>query len=242
MNAIILAGGKGTRLAPYTTILPKPLLPVGGMPILEIIIRQLCYYGFNHITLSVGHLSELIYAYFQNYQEKHKDVEISYVKEKQPLGTAGPVALIKDIKGHFLVMNGDVLTTLDYRRLMDFHGKSGALLTIAVNKREIRQEVGVVVFNDKYEVSDYIEKPMNTYFDSMGIYAYSAGVLKYIEKEVHLDLPALVKRIIAAGEKVMCYLHDKPHFWIDMGQHMDYQKANEEFEKRRADFIPDERQ
>lgn len=239
MKAVILAGGKGTRLAPYTTVIPKPLLPVGKMPILEIIIKQLTHYGLKDIVLSVGYLSELIQAYFQNYQAAHKDSSISYVKEKEPLGTAGSLALVGDLSETFLVMNGDVLTSLDYSKLIEFHKKSRALLTIAVNKKEVRLDLGVVVMGKDGRVKDYLEKPVNTYFDSMGIYVYEPEVLKYIEKDVYLDLPTLVKRLVKNGEKVAGYLHEKAYYWIDMGQPKDYQKANEEFEKRMKEFLPE---
>src|SRR5512135_3478808 len=132
MKTVILAGGKGTRLAPYTTIFPKPLVPIGDRPILEIIIRQLVRQGFGDILLSVGHLGELIEAYFQNGHRNISGLKLAYYRESQPLGTAGSLAVIPGLTDTFLVMNGDILTTLDYRRLVEFHRSREAVLTIAM--------------------------------------------------------------------------------------------------------------
>ena len=138
MKAVILAGGKGARLAPYTTIFPKPLVPIGERPILEIIIRQLVQQGIGDITLSVGHLGELIEAYFQNGHRNIPGLNLNYVREAQPLGTAGPLARIPGLDDTFLVMNGDVLTTLNYQALCAFHRASGAVLTIAMHRKDVR--------------------------------------------------------------------------------------------------------
>lgn len=238
MKAVILAGGKGTRLAPYTTVFPKPMLPVGDMPILEIIIRQLAYYGFKEIVLSVGHLAELIYAYFQNCNTLPEGVRLTYIKEEKPLGTAGPIALIPNLMETFLVMNGDILTTLDYSKLINFHKRKGALLTVGIYKKEVRMDLGVVEINDERRVTKYIEKPTYTYFDSMGIYVYEPEVIRYIEPGIYLDFPTLVQRLIDNGEKVFAYCHEGFYCWIDIGQHGDYQRANEEFKKRKEEFLP----
>jgi len=238
MKAVILAGGKGTRLAPYTTVFPKPMLPVGDKPILEIIIRQLAYYSFKEIILSVGYLAEIIQAYFQNCHTLPEGISITYVKEEKPLGTAGPIALIPDLKETFLVMNGDVLTTLDYSKLISFHRRNNALLTIAISKKEVKLDLGIVEITDDQRVTKYIEKPVYAYFDSIGIYVYEPEVVRYIEPNVYLDFPTLVQRLIENGERVVGYYHDKPYYWIDIGQHGDYQKANEEFERNRKEFLP----
>lgn len=240
MKAIILAGGKGTRLLPYTTVFPKPMLPVGGKPILEIIIRQLAYYGFRDIVLSVGYLAEIIEAYFQKDNfALNNGVTLAYVKEKEPLGTAGPIALMPDLKETFLVMNGDVLTTLDYSKLMAFHKEKDALLTIATSKKEVKMDLGIVEIDDAQRVRNYIEKPTYTYFDSMGIYIYEPEVIRYIEHGIYLDFPTLVQKLIENGEKVVAYYYDKSYYWIDIGQRKEYERANEEFEKRRDEFLPE---
>jgi NDP-sugar pyrophosphorylase family protein len=241
MKAIILAGGKGTRLIPYTTVFPKPMLPVGDKPILEIIIRQLAYYGFKEIILCVSHLAQLIQAYFQNCHSLLEGVSLTYVKEEKPLGTAGPIALIPNLKETFLVMNGDVLTTLDYLKLLAFHKEKGALLTVAMHKKEVKINLGIIEASNDYQITKYTEKPQLSYFNSMGIYIYEPEVIRYIEPGVYLDLPTLVLKLIENGDKVFGYYHDKPHYWLDIGQHEDYQKANEEFEKRRTEFLPEGR-
>ena len=133
MKAIILAGGKGTRLLPYTTIFPKPLVPVGERPILDIVIRQLAYHGFDDVVLSVGHLAELIQAYFHSKRQEFSPIKLSYVREERALGTAGPVKLVPNLgTSPFLVMNGDVLTTLNYTKMMDYHRESNSMLTLGV--------------------------------------------------------------------------------------------------------------
>lgn len=238
MRAIILAGGKGTRLAPYTTVFPKPLLPVGDKPILEIILRQLAGHGFKDLVLCVGYHAELIQAYFHSSTSIPEDISINYIRENEPLGTAGPLALIPDFDETALVMNGDVLTTLDYTNLFSFHKEKGAVLTIAVHKKEVRMDLGIVEMDDDHKVKDYLEKPTYTHFDSMGIYVYEPAVMRYIEPGKYLDFPTLVKTLIQNDEPVLGYYHDKPHYWIDMGMHGEYEKANEDFEKHRSEFLP----
>ena len=239
MKAVILAGGRGTRLAPYTTIFPKPLLPVGNIPILEIIIRQLVHHNFKDITLSLGYLSEMINIYLQNNHNFGNGVKLSQVKEEFPLGTAGALALIPKPKETFLVMNGDILTTLNYSKLIKFHKEKGAQLTIATSIKKIKLELGLLEVKEDFTVTDYNEKPTMEFFDSMGIYIYEPTILSYIEYGKYLDLPTLVLRLIENGERVLSYQHDEPHFWLDMGSYGDYERANKEFEKRRNEFLPD---
>lgn len=238
MKAVILAGGKGTRLAPYTTVIPKPMLPVGDRPILEIIINQLAYYGFLDVTLSVGYLAGIIKAYFQASGNLPKSVKLSYVSEDVPLGTAAPLSLIKDLGDTFLVMNGDILTTLDYSDLITFHKQQGAALTIATFPKKVPMNLGIVEIDSDQIVSNYLEKPTFTYNESMGIYVYERSVLNYIEPGVHLDVPTLVVQLIENGERVLAYKSNNPCYWIDLGEHGDYEKAIEVFEKRRMDFLP----
>jgi NDP-sugar pyrophosphorylase family protein len=128
MQAIILAGGKGRRLLPYTTVLPKPLMPIGDYPILEVILRQLKYAGFKKVTISTGYLHELIHAYLDS--NKTLGLDISYTYEETPLGTIGPLRLIKNLEKNFLVMNGDILTDLNYSVLIEAHKKKKAIATI----------------------------------------------------------------------------------------------------------------
>ncbi len=228
MKAVILAGGKGTRLRPYTVALPKPLMPVGDMPILEIIVRQLKLNGIDEIILAVGHLAELIMTYFGD--GSRFGVKIKYSREREPLGTAGPLSLLRDeLKETFLVMNGDILTTLSYRRLVEYHKKSGAIATIALKKRDVYIDFGVVKLNDMSEIVDYIEKPVLNYLVSMGVYVFEPRVLDYIPDGKKFDFPDLVKRLIESGEKVKGYVYDG--YWLDIGRPEDYERANAEIDK-----------
>ena len=161
MKAVILAGGKGTRLAPFTTILPKPLMPIGDYPILEVVIRQLKRAGFNRITMAVGHLGELIEAFFRNGEKW--GIGIDYSREDKPLGTAGPLGIMDGLKGDFLVMNGDILTDLDFKVFMDYHRKNGAVATIGVFDKKVKIDLGVVKMGEEYTISDYVEKPELAY-------------------------------------------------------------------------------
>jgi NDP-sugar pyrophosphorylase family protein len=237
MKAVILAGGKGARLAPYTTIFPKPLVPIGERPILEIIVRQLVRQGIGDIILSVGHLGELIEAYFQNGHRNIPGLNLSYVRESQPLGTAGPLARISGLDDTFLVMNGDVLTTLDYRALHEFHRVSNAALTIAMHRKEVRIDLGVLETNDLHELTAYREKPLYSFDVSMGVYIYEPSVLRYIAHDEYLDFPDLVLRLLEYGERVIGYHSDD--FWFDIGRREDYELAQQEFETRAASFALD---
>ncbi|MFC1631927.1 sugar phosphate nucleotidyltransferase [Candidatus Omnitrophota bacterium] len=235
MKAIILAGGKGTRLAPYTTILPKPLIPVGHRPIIEIIIRQLIYFGFKDITLAVGYLAEIIQAYFQNSSYiSTQDIKLNYVREDTPLGTAGSLHMLKGIKEPFLVMNGDVLTTIDFRKIFDFHTMNDAALTVAAHKRKVQIDLGVIETDSEGKLMNYLEKPSHEYLVSAGIYIYSPRVLDYIEPKQHLDFPDIVMHLLQEGEKVLSYPSED--FWLDIGKPEDYAQATEEFEKSKEQF------
>jgi NDP-sugar pyrophosphorylase family protein len=237
LKAVILAGGRGTRLAPYTTVLPKPLVPVGGVPILETVLRQLSFHGFQEAVLAVGYLSSLIRAYFSE-AEVSRRMRITYHQEREPLGTAGPLATVEGFDDDFLFMNGDLLTTLDYAAMMRFHRDHEAALTIAVVDRRMQIELGVLGINEASEVVSYTEKPVHSYSASMGIYACSPRIRDYIEPGVPLDVPSLVLRLIAAGEKVVGFRSDC--FWLDMGNPADYARATDAFEQNRAAFLRDE--
>lgn len=237
MKAVILAGGRGTRLAPYTTVLPKPLVPVGGVPILETVLRQLRWHGFGEAVIAVGYLSSLIRAYFDQNPVSQR-MRIAYHQEQSPLGTAGPLATIDGLDESFLFMNGDLLTTLDYAAMMRLHRERDAALTIAVVERKMQIELGVLGLNEANEIVSYTEKPVHSFPASMGIYCCHPRVRNHMAKGVPLDVPTLVLRLIAAGEKVIGYRSDC--FWLDMGNPSDYARASEAFEANRAQFLRDE--
>ncbi len=228
MKAVILAGGKGTRLAPYTTIFPKPLVPIGERPILEIIVRQLVAQGIGDIILSVGHLGELIEAYFQNGHRNISGLKLQYFRECQPLGTAGPLAMIPGLDETFLVMNGDVLTTLDYQDLIGYHRQSGALLTIAMHRKEVRVDLGVLETDERSRLVSYSEKPSYCFNVSMGVYVYEPKVLHYINKGCSLDFPDLVCELLRRGERVVGY--PSQDYWLDIGRREDYELAQQEYQ------------
>ncbi len=234
MKAVILAGGKGTRLAPYTTIFPKPLVPIGERPIVEIIIRQLVRQGIGDICLSVGHLGELIEAYFQNGHRSMPGLSLSYYRERQPLGTAGPLAMIPGLDETFLAMNGDVLTTLDCQSLIRFHRESGAALTIAMHQKDVRIDLGVLETNGRAQLVAYREKPLYHFDVSMGVYVYEPRVLNYIPARTYLDFPDLVGRLLESGENVVGYRSGD--YWRDIGRREDYELAQQEFEARSGAF------
>ncbi len=236
MKAVILAGGRGTRLAPYTTILPKPLMPIGDKPILDIVIRQLRHHGYGDITLAVGYLAELLMAYFGT--GERFGVKITYSREEQPLGTAGPIALVANLDERFLVMNGDVLTAIDYTDMLVHHQASGAIGTVAVYPRSVKIDLGVVEYDDHQRLTHYIEKPTQHYRVSMGIYIFEPRVLDFIPKGQRLDLPDLVKQLVASGEVINCYPYDG--YWLDIGRPDDYVQAAADFEKLAGQLVPPE--
>jgi NDP-sugar pyrophosphorylase family protein len=236
MKAVVLAGGKGTRLAPYTRILPKPLMPIGDMPILEVLLRQMKHAGVEDVTLTVGHLAHLLRTFFMNGEQL--GMHISYSYEDKPLGTAGPLSLLEGLDATFLVTNGDVLTTLDLHKLLEFHRVQGGIATIAVHKRQVKIDLGVVQWNGDHSLSGYIEKPTYDYTVSMGIYVFEPRVMEYIPHNLYLDFPDLVLKMIAAGEKVCGYTFEG--YWMDLGRPDDYAQASDDFTSMRAQFLPAE--
>jgi NDP-mannose synthase len=236
MKAVILAGGKGARLAPYTKILPKPLMPIGDMPILEVLLRQMKAAGVGQIILTVGHLSELLRTFFRDGSQL--GLNISYSYEESPLGTAGPISLVEGLDETFLVTNGDVLTTLKFSELLRFHRDENAIATIAVHRRRQKIDLGVIEWGEGAAIKGYIEKPTYDYVVSMGIYVFEPRVLEYIPKGQYLDFPDLVKKLIAAGEKVVGFPFEG--YWQDLGRPDDYETATQDFERMRSEFLPKE--
>jgi NDP-mannose synthase len=238
MRAIILAGGKGQRLRPYTTVLPKPLMPIGDMPILEVVLRQLRRAGITRVTIAVGYLAELVQAFFGD--GRRLGLAIDYSFEERPLGTVGPLTLIPDLRNEksFLMMNGDLLTTLDYRGLIDRHAQSSAAATIATFRREVKIDFGVVESDATRRITGYVEKPSFEYRVSMGIYCFDSRVLDRLSDGEYRDFPDLVKTLVAAGEYVQSYPFDG--YWLDIGRPDDYSTAIDEFESHRDLFLPSE--
>lgn len=235
MDAVILAGGKGTRLRPYTTVLPKPLMPIGEMPVVEVIVRQLRRAGFERLVLAVGYLPHLFRAFMGNGERFGGPIE--FVLEESPLGTAGALGLVAGLDSDFLTINGDTLTTLDYRAFMEFHRRQGAIATIATHVRENAVDYGVLQIDGDQRLQRYIEKPVHRYDVSMGVNAFRADVLKYVQPGRYLDIPQLMQTVMNDGHPVQCYRSDC--FWLDIGRAADYERAVEVFEQRRADFLGD---
>lgn len=234
MRAVILAGGKGTRLAPYTTVFPKPLMPIGDMPILEVVLHQLKDAGVARVTMAVGYLAELLEAFFRD--GSRLGLEIDYAFEDRPLGTVGPLTRIQGLDDTFLMMNGDVLTTLDYRDLVRAHKEGGAIATVATHQRDVRIDFGVLETDARGRLTEYIEKPTMHYRVSMGVYVFEPRILEYLEPGCHQDFPDLVQELIGNGEQVLSYPFSG--YWLDMGRPDDYARAVEEFDSRRRDFLP----
>jgi NDP-sugar pyrophosphorylase family protein len=228
MKAVVLAGGAGTRLEPYTKVLPKPLLPIGDRPILEIILRQLAAAGFTKADLCVGHLGELIRVYFTDGTVLPEGFELDWHWEpEEPLGTAGALRVVPGLDGTFLAMNGDILTTLDYRALVEHHSNSGAALTIAVQGKRVDIDLGVLEL-DAGKVVGYREKPTLSYDVSMGIYVYEARVLDHLP-DGPCSFPELVQILLAAGEDVSAYRCEE--VWYDLGTISEYERAVAELDR-----------
>ena len=233
MKAVILAGGKGSRLAPYTKVIPKPLMPIGDMPIMEVLLHQIKRAGVDEVILSVGHMASLLRAFFQEGEQLGMRIRYSY--EKTPLGTAGPLAMVDGLDDTFLVMNGDVLTTLDFSELVKFHRASKALVTIAMYNRQVKIDLGILQLNGGHEVTGYIEKPTYDFQVSMGVYVFEPAVLKYIPLQQYYDFPALILRLLEAGERVVGFPFGG--YWQDLGRPDDYEQAILDFETMRAQFL-----
>jgi NDP-sugar pyrophosphorylase family protein len=237
MRAVVLAGGLGTRLAPYTHAFPKPLMPIGNIPIIEIVLRQLRWHGIEEVVISVGHLAQLIQAYFLT-RGGIPGLTISYLQEAEPLGTAGAVGLLQDGDDSLLVLNGDILTTLDFSRLIEFHSQEQPALTVAVHPRTVQIDLGVLDIDPSSAIKGYSEKPTFHYQVSMGVYVYSASAVQAIGHGERLDLPELVLRLLNRRERVLAFQSDS--YWLDIGRRDDYERAQADFALMRREFLPSE--
>ena len=237
MKAIILAGGKGTRLRPFTQVFPKPLMPLGEaepMPIMEVVVRQLARFGFGDVTVITGYYAEYIETFFRD--GRRFGTRIDYRREVTPLGTAGGLCLIERPAEPVLVLNGDILTTLNFAEMVAFHEQGGASATIASYPREVRIDFGVLEFaGAPHVLTGYCEKPEFSFQVSMGLYVLSPVAWDFLRPGQPLQMPELLETMRGAGEPVHCF--KQPCYWLDIGRHDDYATANEIFESRRAQFL-----
>jgi NDP-mannose synthase len=234
MQAIILAGGKGRRLMPYTTVLPKPLMPIGDYSILEVILRQLKHAGFSKVTICTGYLHELIHAYLNS--NKTLGLDISYTHEDTPLGTIGPLRLIENLDDTFLVMNGDILTDIDYTALIDAHRSKSAIATVATYQRDVHIDFGVLEKNTANRIIAFREKPTYHFDVSMGIYVFSKRILDLVPENTPFGFDQLMYALTEAKAPVFSYPHSG--YWLDIGRPDDYARSIEEFEKYKDRFLP----
>jgi NDP-sugar pyrophosphorylase family protein len=234
MRAVILAGGRGTRLAPYTTVLPKPLMPVGDMPVLELLLRQLSAAGVTRATLAVGHMASLLRAYFGDGDGFGLTIDYSF--EDRPLGTAAPLRLVEGLDEPFLVMNGDLLTDMDFAGFVTSHRTSAAALSVGAYRREVRIDLGVLEADADRKITEYVEKPTHQFLVSMGVYVVDPKVLDLIPTGVAFDFPDLVRAVLRSGMVARAHEHDG--YWLDIGRPDDYARAQEDFDALRDRLLP----
>ena len=233
MRVVIQAGGIGSRLRPYTTVVPKPLMPVAEMPILEIVIRQLAMRGFDHITITVGHLAHLIRAFFGD--GSAYGVQIDYLLEEEPLGTIGAVRMVPDLTEPFIVMNGDLLTDIDYGAFYEGHVASGVAMSVAVYNKEVPISLGVIEFDPDKRIMGFEEKPVKMFPVSMGVYAMSPEMLEQIPSGEHFGFDDLMAKVITEEIPVKAVEFDG--IWLDIGRHEDYDNATRVFLANRHRFL-----
>ena len=232
-RAVILCGGKGTRLKPYTVALPKPLMPIGDYPIIEVIIRQLKSFGFNRITLAVNHQADIFKAFFGNGDKWN--IKIDYVLEQKPLGTMGPLTLIDDLDDSFLVMNGDILSDIDFGAFFDLHVKSNAIFSISSFKRQQLVDFGVLEKSNKNYLTGIKEKPEFNFEVSMGVYMVNKEVVEHIPSNSFFGFDSLMLKLIE--KKYTVELFEHKGYWLDIGRPDDYMIATDVFAKHK--FIND---
>jgi NDP-mannose synthase len=235
MRAVIMAGGRGTRLAPYTTVLPKPLMPLSDRPILGVILRQLAAAGIEHVTISVGHLGGILEAWVRHTEDF--GVPVDFLYETEPLGTAGALGLLDNPAGPFLALNGDILTTMDFCELAAHHRRDSATATMAVTHRSVDIEYGVVHTESDGALRALEEKPQIRYLVSMGVYAFDASITRHIEPGERIDFPDLLLRARSRGDRVGTFRFEG--YWRDIGNHDDYEQAVSDFAADSTRFMPD---
>lgn len=233
---IIQAGGKGSRLYPYTKVLPKPLMPVGDMPILEIMLRQLAHQGFRDITISVGYLGHMIRLHCGD--GSAWGLHINYVSEDQPLGTMGPIKLVDGLDRPFLVMNGDLLTDFDFTELLRQHQSFGGPLTIGTYLKQVNISLGVLETSANNRVVGFREKPTLHFPCSMGVYAMNPEMLDLIPDGEPFGFDDLMYKMLEHHHKAYAYIFRG--IWMDIGRPEDFHAACELVEKQPEVFIPTE--
>lgn len=226
LEAVVLAGGRGVRLRPYTTLLPKPLVPIGeDHSVLEVVLRRLAAQGFSRAWLSVGHLGRIVRAYAGDGSQW--GIDVRYLDEDEALGTLGPVlAARRSLPEHFLVLNGDILTDVDFAAVLRTHVDSGAHLTVTVCERQHQVDFGVLETAGSL-VTGFMEKPVLRYTVSMGVYGVSQSALRRYPAGGAIGFDALVKDLIASPTPPATYRHDG--YWLDIGRPDDYEQANRDF-------------
>ncbi|MEK7801406.1 MAG: nucleotidyltransferase family protein [Pseudomonadota bacterium] len=234
LQAVILAGGLGTRLRPFSLTIPKPLLPLGDKPIIELLLGQLKTNGFGKIIVSLGYMAPLFQAFLGD--GSRWGLEIDYVVEDVPLGTAGCLRLIPDLQDDFLVVNGDTLTDLRFKDLAKAHQSSNAIATIFSAKIDEYVDFGVLEFDNYGTLDKYIEKPTRHYHVSTGVYAISRRILKHAGSEARLDMPTLFRAAKEAGERVCCF-EQKDVYWRDIGRFDHYESASKDFKANPGRFL-----
>ena len=233
-RAVVLAGGKGSRLRPYTVVLPKPLMPIGDYPILEVILRQLAGHGFDHVTLAVNYQAEIVRAFCAD--GSRWGMKVDYSLETMPLSTIAPLCLIKDLPENFLLMNGDVLTDLSMRKLYDDHVSQKRVFTIAASERMNTVDYGVLHVKEN-RLTGFEEKPTLQYLVSMGVYMLNRSVLDRVPAGQKYGFDDLMLSMLAANKPV--YVERYTGYWLDIGRVDDYMRAIEEFDERRQQLLPE---
>lgn len=237
MKAVIMAGGKGTRLQPFTASFPKPLMPLGDMPVLELLLHQLRRAGVGEVILAVNHLHHLIRAFCGD--GSRFDLSIEYSLEDSPLGTAGPLgALLDQVGDNFIVTNGDLLTTFSIEKLIQTHSEKRSDATLCVYEREVKIDFGLIQVEPDMSLKGYLEKPVNKHLVSMGLYMLKRdSIAPHVQPGVRLDMPDLLMKLHQEGKKVHCHLQPES-FWLDIGRPEDYATAQKMFDESRELFLP----
>jgi len=236
MKAVILAGGRGTRLRPHTLVLPKPLVPVGEKPVLELLIQRLKKFGLEEVIITIGYLGGLIRAFCGDGNKW--GMNISYSEEKEPLGTIGPLTLIEDqLRETFLLCNGDIITDLDIFKFMALHKEKGGIATVAIVRRKVKIDLGVLECHDGNRVASFVEKPEREYLASLGIYLFEPQLFDYVPKNVPFGFDDLMNTLLSKDIPIYSYLHSG--YWLDIGIEEDFKRAQREFEAHRERIMGD---